>query len=138
MPLIVKGTVFKFSGVLPDRSTKFFVNVPSDYLSGPYDLSDNDEIKGEIIDAWKGEEEYRDLRGKTITLILKKSEAMDSLFISDDSWKPLFREKGLVMPGYKLYIKLTEAISKSTNGPIKLYTEKDVTCTHTNDQKSTR
>lgn len=70
-------------------------------------------------------------------MILKKSEVMDSLFISDDSWKPLFREKGLVMPSYKLYIKLTEVISKSTNVPIKLYTAKDVTCTHANDKTST-
>ena len=136
MPLILKGTVFRFSGVLPDRSSKYFVSVLSDYLSGPYDLSDSDEITGEIIDVWKGEEEYRNLSGKPITLILKRSEAMDSLFISIDSWKPLFREKGLVMPGYKLYVKLTEAISKSTNESVRLYTEKDVTCTHPNSQTS--
>lgn len=126
MALLTKTKVMKEYHTLPERSSGFYFYVMSTYLSEAYDLVDGDEIKGEVINVKELGEEFPDLRGKEITLILKTGIIYNRLFISKDDWKRLFREWGIVSPGYELELRLIDAIRRSTKERIKLYTERDV------------
>lgn len=127
MALILSDSLQKELGAPLEGASVFYITVFNTYLSEAYDLLDGDEIKGEIWLVKDKLGEYPELRGKEITLILRRSAIFDYLFISKSDWQQHFREWGLVKPGYSLQLSLRWAIKKTTGKTVELYSKKDVT-----------
>ena len=127
MAIIITQRVQIEHGLVHAQASHFYINVASIYISVAYDLMSGDEIMGKIIRVTRGEEDYPDLIGKDITLILDKSIIFDRLYISKADWDTLFREWGLVISGYQIELRLTDAVRHVTGESIGLYTKKDIT-----------
>lgn len=125
MPLITGlKSIFKEIGPpFPEQTSNFYLQVASDLLSEPYELSDGDTVKGEVLELINRgvlRNDYKDMR---VTLILRRSIAFDILYISKKEWQTNFRDRGLVRPTYQLNLRLTEVIAKAQRRTIKLYPE---------------
>lgn len=125
MPLITGlKPIFKELGApFTDEVSNFYLQITSDLLSEPYELSDGDIVKGEIwelIDRGLIRNDYKDM---PVTLILRKTIGFDSLYISKKEWQANFRDRGLVRPTYQLNLTLREAVTKVQKKIIKLYPE---------------
>lgn len=116
--------VEKHYGGVPKDASAFYIYVPSAYLSEAYDeLVTGDKIRGEILEVeWK--EKFPELKGKTVDLIYQKGAVHDRLYISKKDWEENFREYGLVESGYKIELRLNEAIL--TGESVKLYSKRDI------------
>lgn len=124
MPLIIK-TLITTEIAPPENASKFCIEIPSKFLSVPYELRNGDKIYGEILEIKTKEEKFEELINKKITFILKKVTMIDYLFIKKKDWEENFREYGLVVSGFTINLKLNE-VEKSDGEKIKLYTKKDL------------
>lgn len=126
MPLIVSRTVSKELREPPEGASKYYVAVGMDYLSEPYHLDDGSKVVGEILKCTRGTEEFPQLVGVRIKLILKKREIIDHLFISREDWDNHFREWGLVQSGYELVLRLISIVNERGSITQRLYQKRDV------------
>ena len=117
-------SIFKEMGPpFTDEASSFYLQITSDLLSEPYELSDGDMVRGEILELIDLGLSRSDYKGMPVTLILRKSVGFDNLYISKKEWQTNFRDHGLVRPTYQLNLALREAISKVQKRTIKLYPE---------------
>jgi len=111
--------------VIKDRASRFYLEIPSIYLSQAYDLKTGDKVEGEILVVKSIEgKEYPELKGREIELIIFYYLESDYLFITKIDWEENFREYGLVT-NFRLSVRLNKAIRKDGT-EIPLYTKKDI------------
>jgi hypothetical protein len=116
-------SVFKEIGTsVAESASSFYVVIPSDFLSEPYELLNGDAVTGEILKLVESGFEHTEFKEKVITFVLRRSVGFDNLFISKKDWQTNFRDRGLVRANYQLSLRLTEAI-KADGKIIKLYPE---------------
>jgi len=119
-------SVYKqIDSVFTDKASNFYLQIPSDLLSEPYDLLDGDVVRGEVsrlVDFGFERNEFIDM---PITLILRRSTAFDHLYISKKEWQTQFRDRGLVRPTYQLNLRLIDVV-KADGKSIRLYPETTV------------
>ena len=122
MPLITGLlSVFKEIGTnIAESASSFYVVVPSDFLSEPYELLNGNVIKGEILKLVESGYEHTEFKEKVTTFILRRLVGFDHLFISKKDWQTEFRDRGLVRANYQLSLSLAEAI-KAEGKITKLY-----------------
>lgn len=126
MPLIIiEQTVIKSYFAIPPDASRFYITVPSSYLSEAYELNFGDRILAKITKVKSNEREFPELEGRTIELIFKSGAIYDLLFISKKDWEENFREYGLVESGFKVSLILNEVLY-STGKKVGLYTKRDI------------
>lgn len=125
MALIVREVVSKELGSPPVDASRFYIMVPSFYLSEAYGVMSGDRVFGKIIKIENVDFDTSELEGKPIELIFRKGTVYDHLYISKKDWDENFREFGLVEPGYRIEIRLDEVLLH-TGERVKLYSKRDV------------
>ena len=126
MPLILERKLIgKEYYKIPSDASRFYIMVPSSYLSEAYHLKFGDKILAKILEVRVNEEEFEELKGKEIELIFSSGAIYDHLFISRKDWEENFREYGLVEP-FMISLKLNE-ILYSTGERTEIYSKRDIT-----------
>jgi len=125
MALFVEGEVSKGILEVPKDASRYYITIPSSYLSEPYELIKGDKVQGEILKVRLDEEEFPEFEGKKIELIFGGGIIYDYLYISEKDWKEDFRDYGLVESGYVLELRLDEVI-RHNGEVIKLYSKRDI------------
>lgn len=123
--ILSKKIVYVQTASVAEDASKHYVSVPAAYLSEPYELIDGDEIRAQILEVKKDKTEFPELKGEWVSFILKKAAVLDELYLSKNAWTALFRERGLVVGGYSLNVRLTTAIHRATKRSVELYSKVD-------------
>jgi len=118
MPIVTKEIVCQDSGTSPYKASRFYITIPSKYISESYELTSGTKINAKIIKVEYGAGSIQDLIGKNITLILAAEAVFDRLYISKDDWNEHFRELGMVEPGYPIVLEIFEFIEDKKKIPL--------------------
>ena len=116
-------SVYRQLGSVPnEEASNFYIQIPSELLSEPYELGDEASIEGKIVKLLGADQRVRsEFTSIPIDFILQRSVAFDHLYILKSHWKTNFRDRGLVRPSYRMDVILDKAMRRGSSEIIMLY-----------------